>query len=354
MNGTPALLELRDLAVHFPVTRGLVFERRVGVVKAVDGISLSVRPGETLGLVGESGCGKTTVGRAILGLASSTAGEVLVRGRDVSTLSPDELRALRRRVQLIFQDPYASLNPRMSIGEAIAEPVRLHGLREGREAVAGRVAELLSLVGLSPAYAARFPHEFSGGQRQRIGIARALACEPDLIVCDEPVSALDVSIQAQILNLLQELQERLGVAYLFIAHGMSVVRHISHNVAVMYLGRVVETGDKVTLFRAPGHPYTRALLSAVPQPDPRIERRRRRIILTGDVPSPLNPPPGCRFAPRCPIAVVRCTQQDPPLAAAPGGTQVACWRAEDAAALMPLVEHRTEATETRREEHGHA
>ncbi len=353
MSGTQPLVELRDLAVHFPVMRGLVFERRVGTVKAVDGVSLSVRPGETLGLVGESGCGKTTVGRAILGLASATSGEVLVGGREVASLSPDELRAMRRRVQLIFQDPYASLNPRMSIGEAIAEPVRLHGLREGRAAVADRVAELLSLVGLSPAYAARFPHEFSGGQRQRIGIARALACEPDLIVCDEPVSALDVSIQAQILNLLQELQQRLGVAYFFIAHGMNVVRHISHNVAVMYLGRVVETGDKATLFRAPGHPYTRALLSAVPQPDPRIERRRRRIILTGDVPSPLNPPPGCRFAPRCPIAVARCAQQDPPLAAAPGGTLVACWRAEEAAALMPLVEQQTVATATPREEHGH-
>jgi oligopeptide transport system ATP-binding protein len=337
MSGPP-LAELRDLAVHFPVTHGLVFERRVGTVKAVDGVSLAIRPGETLGLVGESGCGKTTVGRAILGLAPATGGEVLVQGRNVAALSAEELRALRRRVQLIFQDPYASLNPRMSVGEAIAEPVRLHGLREGRAAVAERVAELLSLVGLSPAYAARFPHEFSGGQRQRIGIARALACEPDLIVCDEPVSALDVSIQAQILNLLQELQERLGVAYLFIAHGMNVVRHISHSVAVMYLGRVVETGDKATLFRSPGHPYTRALLSAVPQPDPRIERRRRRIILNGDVPSPLDPPPGCRFAPRCPIAIARCRSETPPLAPAPGGTQVACWRAEEAADLMPLVE----------------
>jgi oligopeptide transport system ATP-binding protein len=331
------LVELRNLAVHFPVTRGLVFERRVGTVQAVDGVSLGVRAGETLALVGESGCGKTTVGRAILGLAPATSGTVRVDGQDVASLSPEALRALRRRVQLIFQDPYASLNPRMSIGEAIAEPVRLHGLREGRAAVTDRVAELLSLVGLSPAYAARFPHEFSGGQRQRIGIARALACEPELIVCDEPVSALDVSIQAQILNLLQDLQERLGVAYLFIAHGMNVVRHIAHQVAVMYLGRVVETGDKAALFRAPGHPYTRALLSAVPQPDPRIERRRRRIILAGDVPSPLNPPPGCRFAPRCPIALARCAREQPPLEVA-GGTTVACWRAGEAVALMPLAE----------------
>jgi oligopeptide transport system ATP-binding protein len=336
MSATP-LVELRDLAVHFPVTRGLVFERRIGTVQAVDGVSLAVRAGETLALVGESGCGKTTVGRAILGLAPATAGAVLVGGRDVASLSPEALRALRRRVQLIFQDPYASLNPRMSVGEALAEPIRLHGLREGRAAVAERVAELLSLVGLSPAYAGRFPHEFSGGQRQRIGIARALACEPELIVCDEPVSALDVSIQAQILNLLQELQERLGVAYLFIAHGMNVVRHIAHQVAVMYLGRVVETGDKTSLFRAPGHPYTRALLSAVPQPDPRIERRRRRIILADDVPSPLNPPPGCRFAPRCPIALDRCAREPPPREVA-GRTTVACWRAGEAAALMPLAE----------------
>jgi oligopeptide transport system ATP-binding protein len=344
MSATAPLAELRALAVHFPVTRGLVFERRVGTVKAVDGVSLSIGRGETLGLVGESGCGKTTVGRAILGLAPATGGQVLVDGRDVAALPPAELRALRRRVQLIFQDPYASLNPRMSVGEAIAEPVRLHGLRQGNAAVAARVAELLTLVGLSPAYAARFPHEFSGGQRQRIGIARALACEPDLIVCDEPVSALDVSIQAQILNLLQELQERLGVAYLFIAHGMNVVRHISRAVAVMYLGRVVETGDKATLFRAPGHPYTRALLSAVPQPDPRIERRRRRIILSGDVPSPLNPPAGCRFAPRCPIALPRCGAEDPPLAEAPGGTMVACWRAAEVPALMPLLDPQAQPT----------
>jgi oligopeptide transport system ATP-binding protein len=277
-----ALLQCRGLAVHFPVTRGLVFERRVGTIKAVDGIDLAIGRGETLGLVGESGCGKTTVGRAILGLAAPTAGSVIFDGQDVTTLAPDALRALRRRVQLIFQDPYASLNPRMSVGAALAEPIRLHGLRQGRAAIAARVAELLALVGLSPSFAARFPHEFSGGQRQRIGIARALACEPDLIVCDEPVSALDVSIQAQVLNLLAELQQRLGVAYLFIAHGLGVVRHVSHRVAVMYLGRIVETGEAEALFAAPRHPYTRALLSAVPLPDPKRERARRRIILEGE------------------------------------------------------------------------
>jgi oligopeptide transport system ATP-binding protein len=337
MNGPAPLAELRGLSVHFPLTRGLLFERRIGTVKAVDGIDLAIAARETVGLVGESGCGKSTVGRALLGLAPATSGEVRVAGRDVASLGGEELRRLRRRVQLIFQDPYASLNPRMSVGEAIAEPIRLHGLRADREAIAARVAELLGLVGLSPGYAARYPHEFSGGQRQRIGIARALACEPDLIVCDEPVSALDVSIQAQILNLLQELQQRIGVAYLFIAHGMNVIRHVSHRVAVMYLGRVVEAGDKATLFRAPGHPYTRALLSAVPQPDPKRERARRRIILQGDVPSPLDPPPGCRFASRCPIALARCAKELPPLAPAPGGTQVACWRMGEAPALMPLT-----------------
>jgi oligopeptide transport system ATP-binding protein len=331
------LLELRGLAVHFPVTRGLVFERRVGTVKAVDGVDAVLGRGETLGLVGESGCGKTTVGRAILGLAAPTAGQVIFDGQDVATLPPEALRKLRRRVQLIFQDPYASLNPRMSVGSALAEPIRLHGLREGRVAIAARVAELLALVGLSPSFAGRYPHEFSGGQRQRIGIARALACEPDLIVCDEPVSALDVSIQAQVLNLLAELQQRLGVAYLFIAHGLNVVRHVSHRVAVMYLGRIVETGPADALFANPRHPYTRALLSAVPVPDPKAERARRRIILEGDVPSPLDPPPGCRFAPRCPIALPRCAQEHPPLETRPDGTQVACWRADESTALMPAT-----------------
>jgi oligopeptide transport system ATP-binding protein len=334
--GEPPLLDVRGLAVHFPVTRGFVFERRVGVVKAVDGVSFVIPRGETLGLVGESGCGKSTVGRAILRLVEPTAGQVLVGGEDLGRLDPEALRHARRRIQMIFQDPYASLNPRMSIGDALAEPVRLHGLRQGEAAIAERVRELLGLVGLDPAYADRYPHEFSGGQRQRIGIARALACEPDLIVCDEPVSALDVSIQAQVMNLLQDLQERLGLTYLFIAHGLNVVRQISSRVAVMYLGRIVEIGDRGPLYGDPRHPYTRALLSAVPVPNPRLERRRRRIILAGDVPSPLRPPSGCRFHTRCPVAIERCRSEDPPLARpAPGLAEVACWRAEETPALLP-------------------
>jgi oligopeptide transport system ATP-binding protein len=332
------LLSVRGLEVHFPVTKGVVFERRIGTVKAVDGIDLDIRRGETLGLVGESGCGKTTVGRAILGLASPTAGTIRFDGMDIARMGPEETRRMRRRVQLIFQDPYASLNPRMSVGAAIAEPIRLHRLRSGQAAVSARVAELLGLVGLSPSHAGRFPHEFSGGQRQRIGIARALACEPDLLVCDEPVSALDVSIQAQVVNLLQDLQEQLGLGYLFIAHGLNVIKHISHRVAVMYLGRIVETGAKDAIYATPAHPYTRALLSAVPVPDPAVEKRRRRIILQGDVPSPMDPPPGCRFAGRCPIALAACSEATPPLAVDPSiGHAIACIRAAEAATLMPLV-----------------
>ncbi len=335
---TKALLEVRGLEVHFPVTKGFIFERRVGTVKAVDGVSFSIERGTTLGLVGESGCGKSTVGRAILRLVEPTAGSVLFDGADLGALGPEELRHVRRRIQMIFQDPYASLNPRMSVGEALAEPVRLHGLRQGEAAVKERVRELLGLVGLDPAYAARFPHEFSGGQRQRIGIARALACEPDLIVCDEPVSALDVSIQAQVMNLLQDLQQKLGLTYLFIAHGLNVVRHISDRVAVMYLGRIVEMGDKARLYAEPRHPYTRALLSAVPVPDPKIERRRRRIILQGDVPSPLDPPPGCRFQTRCPVVLDRCRSDDPLLVApGPDVPAVACWRAAEVPDLLPNV-----------------
>ncbi|MFN8723266.1 MAG: ABC transporter ATP-binding protein [Rhodospirillales bacterium] len=332
----PTLIEIDGLKVHFPVRKGLIFERQVGTVKAVDGIDLTIARGETLGLVGESGCGKSTVGRAILRLAPITAGAVRFRGRDLATLPEEEMRRERRRVQLIFQDPYASLNPRMSIGACLAEPIRLHELRQGDAAVKERVAELLTLVGLSPNHAGRFPHEFSGGQRQRIGIARALACEPDLVVCDEPVSALDVSIQAQVVNLLQDLQERIGLTYLFIAHGLNVIRHLSSRVAVMYLGRIVELGEKDAVYDNPRHPYTRALLSAVPLPDPKAERARRRIILQGDVPSPLNPPDGCRFASRCPIAEARCRTETPPLVPMPGAAHpVACWRAGEVDALLP-------------------
>jgi oligopeptide transport system ATP-binding protein len=331
----PPLLAVENLAVHFPVTRGFIVERRVGTVKAVDGVSFTLKRGTTLGLVGESGCGKSTVGRAILRLVEPTGGSVRFDGTDLRSLGEEDLRRLRRRIQMIFQDPYASLNPRMSVGAALAEPIRLHGLRDGDAAVKDRVRELLGLVGLDPGYAERFPHEFSGGQRQRIGIARALACEPDLIVCDEPVSALDVSIQAQVMNLLQDLQQKLGLTYLFIAHGLNVVRHISDRVAVMYLGRIVEMGEKAALYADPRHPYTRALLSAVPVPDPRIERRRRRIILQGDVPSPLDPPDGCRFQTRCPVVQDRCRREDQVLAPGPGGVEVACWRAPEVPELLP-------------------
>ena len=327
------LVSVAGLKVHFPVYKGLVFERRVGTVQAVDGVDFEIRRGETLGLVGESGCGKSTVGRAILRLQQPSDGRVLFDGADIQTLDAAAMRDFRRRVQLIFQDPYASLNPRMSVGEALAEPIQLYNLRQGA-GVGARVRELLALVGLSASHAGRYPHEFSGGQRQRIGIARALACEPDLIVCDEPVSALDVSIQAQIVNLLQDLQEQLQLTYLFVAHSLNVIKHISSRVAVMYLGRIVEIGATDALYRQATHPYTRALMSAVPVPDPAIERRRQRIILQGDVPSPMDPPPGCRFATRCPIVEDRCRTQSPALAPAEG-SDVACWRSADSARLLP-------------------
>jgi len=331
------LLEVRNLKMHFPITRGVIFQRQVGAVKAVDGISLTIKCGETLGLVGESGCGKSTVGRAILQLYKPTAGEVLFKGRDLTKLSGKEMRRMRRNLQMIFQDPYASLNPRMTVGDIIGEPIRVHGLRQGKKAVRERVQELLHLVGLNPNFVNRYPHEFSGGQRQRIGIARALAVEPDFVVCDEPVSALDVSIQAQVINLLEELQDQLGLTYLFIAHGLSVVKHISDRVAVMYLGKIAELADSVELYRHPLHPYTRSLLSAVPIPDPLIEKQRQRIILEGDVPSPINPPPACRFHTRCPIAIDKCRIEEPPLVDHGGGHFAACWRAQEIDALMPSV-----------------
>jgi oligopeptide transport system ATP-binding protein len=333
----PPVLEVADLRVHFPVRRGLVFERIAGTVRAVDGVSFAINRGETLGLVGESGCGKTTVGRAIVGLTPPTSGEIRING--VAG------RPRGRLVQFVFQDPYASLNPRMTIAQTVAEPVRLHGLRDSRGAVADRVHELLELVGLRRAHAERYPHELSGGQRQRVGIARALACEPELIVCDEPVSALDVSIQAQVINLLQDLQERLGLTYLFIAHGLGVIRQISTRVAVMYLGRIVEMADKADLYEAPRHPYTRALLSASPVPDPLVERKRKRIILRGDVPSAMSPPPGCHFHTRCPVAVPDCAVGDANLMPAGATGQVsACRRAFE---LDRILDGGTYATDRR-------
>jgi oligopeptide/dipeptide ABC transporter ATP-binding protein len=307
------LLDVADLTVHFPVRGSGRLGTEKQVVKAVDGVSFQVRRGETMGLVGESGCGKTTTGLAILRLIDPTAGTIRFGGADVTALSPGELRALRKRMAMIFQDPYASLDPRMSIGAIISEPLEIHGLYTGRARRDGRVGELLEMVGLNPDYRNRYPHEFSGGQRQRVGIARALATEPDFIVCDEPIAALDVSIQAAIMNLLEDLQRDLGLTYLFIAHDLSAVQHFSSRIAVMYLGRIVELADRRTLYEAPRHPYTEALLSAVPVPDPAVERRRQRIILEGDVPSPINPPSGCSFHPRCPKAFGRCPQEEPVL-----------------------------------------
>ncbi len=317
------LLEVNNLKMHFPLTRGIIFQRQVGAVKAVDGVSFSVRQGETLGLVGESGCGKSTTGRAVLQLYKPTEGTVTFKGQELTKLNGSSMRRMRRHLQMIFQDPYASLNPRMTVGNIISEPMQIHGIGDKKDRN-GKVQELLQTVGLNPYFANRYPHEFSGGQRQRIGIARSLAANPDFIVADEPVSALDVSIQAQIVNLLEELQERLGLTYLFIAHDLSVVKHISDRVAVMYLGKMVELADRNSLYDDPLHPYTKALLSAVPIPDPVIEKRRERIILTGDVPSPINPPSGCNFHTRCPYAMPVCKQITPKFADQGGGHFVAC------------------------------
>ncbi len=320
---TDSLLTVKDLVMHFPLTQGIIFQRKVGAVQAVDGISFNVKRGETLGLVGESGCGKSTTGRAILQLYKPTSGEVVFDGKDLTKLDGGDMRRMRRHLQMIFQDPYASLNPRMTVGNIVSEPMQIHRLVPKNERTQ-RVQELLQTVGLNPYFANRYPHEFSGGQRQRIGIARALAANPDFIVADEPVSALDVSIQAQIVNLLEDLQDQFGLTYLFIAHDLSVVKHISDRVAVMYLGKIVEMADRNALYEDPLHPYTKALLSAVPIPDPVIEKRRERIILSGDVPSPINPPSGCHFHTRCPYAMEVCKQVDPIFADQGNGHHVAC------------------------------
>ena len=321
------VLEVSNLKMYFPVTSGIVFQRRVAEVKAVDDVSFSIRKGETLGLVGESGSGKTTIGRCILQLYKPTSGDVIFEGQSLTGLSVGEMRPLRRRMQVIFQDPFGSLDPRMTCGDIIGEPLKVHKLTGSKSEYRERVAELLTTVGLNPYMAERYPHEFSGGQRQRIGIARALAMDPSFIVCDEPVSALDVSIQAQVINLLGELQERLGLTYLFIAHDLSVVRHISDRIAVMYLGHIVEVADRTELYENPLHPYTRALLSAVPIPDPVVEAQRDRIVLTGEVPSPMDPPEGCVFHTRCPIAIEDCKLEMPQLQEVSREHWVACIRA---------------------------
>jgi oligopeptide transport system ATP-binding protein len=318
------LLEVRNLKMHFPVTEGVMFRKVVATVKAVDDVSFSLRPGETLGLVGESGCGKTTTGRCILQLEKPTAGEIIFEGEDLSKLDRKGLSAKRERMQVIFQDPYSSLNPRMKVGSIIGEPMKVHGILPDRKQRRERVAELLSVCGLNPKFMDRYPHEMSGGQRQRVGIARALALNPQFIVCDEAVSALDVSIQAQVINLLEDLREKFNLSYLFIAHDLSVVRHLCHRVAVMYLGKLVELADSDELFDHPRHPYTKALLEAVPIPDPELEKRRVHRIMQGEVPSPMNPPSGCVFHPRCPLADDSCKREVPQAREMRPGHWVAC------------------------------
>ena len=320
------LLAVENLTKHFPIMRG-VFRRQVGTVKAVDGLDFEIRERETLGLVGESGCGKSTAGRVILRLHAATTGRIVFRGIDITSLEGEALRRLRPRMQMIFQDPQDSLNPRMTVGSIIGEPLLEHGTVKTR-ALQDRVEELLDAVGLDPGFTNRYPHEFSGGQRQRIGVARALALNPEFIVCDEPIAALDVSIQAQVVNLLEELQDRLGLTYLFISHDLSMIRHIADRVAVMYLGKIVELATSDALYSEPLHPYTRALLSAVPIHDPELEARRERIILIGDVPSPADPPPGCRFSTRCPMAAPECSEREPQWRELRPGHRVACHFAE--------------------------
>jgi oligopeptide transport system ATP-binding protein len=324
-DGKRVIVEVRDLKKHFPIKSGIFFQREVAAVKAVDGVSFDIYEGETLGLVGESGCGKSTTGRTILQLYRATEGSVRFEGQELTTLKGEPLRKMRRKMQMVFQDPYASLNPRMSVGRIVAEPLVVHGIGNKKEREE-RVAELMELVGLNPYFVRRYPHEFSGGQRQRIGLARSLALNPKFIVADEPISALDVSIQAQVVNLLEKLQADLGLTYLFIAHDLSMVRHLCDRVAVMYLGKIVEIAESEELYTNPLHPYTQALLSAVPVPDPVVEEKRQRIILKGDVPSPINPPKGCNFNTRCPVSVDVCYQQDPDLIEVLPGHWVACHR----------------------------
>lgn len=317
------LLRVDNLVKHFPIQRGIIFMKTVGAVHAVDGVSFNIHKGETLGLVGESGCGKSTTGRTILQLYRPTSGHVYYDDKDLATMEGEELRKMRRKMQMIFQDPYASLNPRMTVGEIIGEPLTIHKLANKKQ-TQERVEHLLELVGLNARFYNRFPHEFSGGQRQRIGVARALALNPDLIVCDEPISALDVSIQAQVVNLLEDLQKEFNLTYLFIAHDLSMVRHISDRIAVMYLGVIMELTSRIELYHNPLHPYTQALLSAVPIPDPVVEESRQRIVLEGDVPSPVNPPSGCRFRTRCPLAVDICKEVQPEFREVNPGHFVAC------------------------------
>jgi len=320
------LIEARDLSVYFPIYAGSIIKKKIGDIKAVDRISFQIMRGETMGLVGESGSGKTTTGQALLQIDRPTGGRIIFRDREVTHLNKKEIRNLRRRMQMIFQDPFGSLNPRMKIGSIIGEPLIIHNLAQSKTNYRERIMELLALVGLDPSMSERYPHEFSGGQRQRIGVARALAVNPSFIVCDEPVSALDVSIQAQIINLLEDLQERFNLTYLFIAHDLAVVRHISNRIAVMYLGKIVEIASREETYRSPLHPYTRALLSAVPVANPTVEARREHILLQGEVPSPLNPPPGCRFHPRCSEAMPQCTFREPVMKETAPGHFVACHR----------------------------